>query len=111
MFQNNLKSSAEVTFSLRPLQLQPCLNRAVANFGKQHLQKTKNQAVTIKNEICLKTLVNIIHPPRAAARLKILHGFQQSQIALLTPHQDGAKQGRRYNDAIWSLVDRWAALP
>ena len=34
--------------------------------------------------------------------LKIRHNFQQSLIVLLTPHQDGTKQGQRCSDAIWN---------
>jgi len=33
----------------------------------------------------------------AAAGLGISHGQQQFQIDLLAPHQDEAKQGRRYS--------------
>jgi len=35
----------------------------------------------------------------AALRLVIPHGFQQYQIVLLVPHQDGTKAGWRYNHA------------
>ena len=33
------------------------------------------------------------------------HGQQRYHIGLLAPHQDGIKQGRRCNHAIWS--GRW----
>ena len=38
------------------------------------------------------------------------HGFQQFQIVLLAPHQEGTKQYRRCNHATCSLVYIWAHL-
>ena len=43
----------------------------------------------------------------AAAGLGISHGQQQFQIDLLAPHQDEAKQGRRYSHSTWVLGLGW----
>ena len=39
------------------------------------------------------------------------HGQQKFQIVLLTPHQDGTKQGRRCSHCTWSFDDLWVAFP
>ena len=39
------------------------------------------------------------------------HDQQQSQIVLLVPHQNEAKQGRRCSHATWSLDELWVAFP
>jgi len=44
-------------------------------------------------------------------KLEIPHGFQQSQIVLLHPHQGGTKTGRISNHNIWFLDCLWAAFP
>jgi len=36
------------------------------------------------------------------------HGQQQSQEALLAPHQDGTKQGQRCSHSTLSLDELWA---
>jgi len=41
---------------------------------------------------------------------EISHDRQQSQEALLAPHQDGTKQGRRCSHSTWSLDELWAAF-
>jgi len=38
------------------------------------------------------------------------YGFQQLLITPLAPRQGGTKPDRRYNHAMWFLVDLWAAL-
>jgi len=42
---------------------------------------------------------------------EISHDQQQSQKVPLGPHQDRAKQGRRYSHTTWSFDDLSAALP
>ena len=47
----------------------------------------------------------------ATGGIEIPQWFQKLLIAHLAPNQDGTKQGRRCNHAIWSLVEIYATFP
>jgi len=42
--------------------------------------------------------------------LEIPHDQYESQIALLTPHEDGTKQSQSCSHSTWSLDELWAAF-